>query len=242
LERALGAHVTERKVSDDASMPAGVGLGPGDSADPRDGPFTAEENAEASDAVFNESRWFVKRDRTKVDVLALRLQVGRGRTYLSVSRQFRITEKSLQTCRLAGGDGEWPRALSEIDRRHMARRIHLAGLARRLAGQRVDDAELRAASDWRVAPPRNFKPIWTSLGDDGPGVPSDTSQDSFHDNAEDDPYFHERQRVREQLEALLVRLEREAATAAAESGAGDGEGEPCAGAGEAARCAEGEPG
>jgi hypothetical protein len=196
-------------VSEDISASAGNGLVPGDSADPRDGPFTREENDEAADALFNEARWFVKQDRTKVDVLALRLQVGRGRTYLSVCQQFKITEKSLQQCRLTGGDGDWPRALSELDRRHMARRIHLAGLARRAAGERVNAAALMAASDWRVAPPRTLKPIWTSLGDD-PSAP-DTFQESFHDNAEDDPYFHERQRVREQLEALIRRLDHDIA-------------------------------
>jgi hypothetical protein len=212
----LGAHATERKVSDDISTPAGNGLAPGDRADPRDGPFSAQELAEASDALFDKHRWLVKQDKRKVDVLALRLQVGRGRTYKSVCEQFDILESSLLKRRIRDRDADerrhdWPTSLSELDRRHMARRIHLAGLARRGVG-RVDEAGLKAASDWRVAPLRKTKPIWTSLGDDGPGVPSETSQDNFHDNAEDDPYFHERQRVREQLEALLRQMERDAAS------------------------------
>jgi hypothetical protein len=220
---------------------AGNGLTPGDSADPRDGPFTLEERAEAADALFDEARWFVKRDRTKIDVLALRLQVGRGRTYLSVCRQFKIMEKSLQQCRLTGGDGDWPRALSELDRRHMARRIHLAGLARRAAGERVNAAALKAASDWRVAPPRNFKPIWTSLDDDGPGAASDTLKETFHDNAEDDPYFHERQRVREQLEALIRRLDHDIAASESAEGSDQGATAPGKGADGAGNPSERQP-
>ncbi len=116
--------------------------------DPRAEMPSPEQRAKAVKMMQAKGRWHYR--NKSVDMLAARLQFGRGMPILRVARMFGISP----TCiRDRIDDDKWLATMSEYDRRDLSRLVWLAGT---LKGAREDEqrlAALRAASEWRVWQP-----------------------------------------------------------------------------------------
>ncbi|MEP7211251.1 MAG: hypothetical protein ABI740_10475 [Alphaproteobacteria bacterium] len=113
-------------------------------------------------------RWI----RNHIDELEVRLQYGRGRDSLEICGQFGIGATALK---VRAREGQWSRAVSELNRRDLSRRVWIAGMGQLLRLQ--DDAPesvetLFAAGAWQTLPPAAR--VWTPLDSSAhhsPGTP-----------------------------------------------------------------------
>jgi hypothetical protein len=184
--------------------------------DARRWPYPQSVIADEIEALTDRRRWL----RKGVDVLAVRLQYGRGTDIVEVGLQFGFSRQSLwQRAR----QGRWSRAMSEANRIDMARRVWLAGLARfgRILQETPDAVvspetlqALREASAWQPLPPK--KPMWAPLDgsahdEGGPSAPPNEhaqERQSLLDNPAN-PDRTYRDKVAANLERLIARLERQ---------------------------------
>jgi hypothetical protein len=197
----------EVKMSDQTAPQKHPGLTPGAKEDPRDGPFSEEELAEGARGALNTRRWTKE---VGADLLAMRLQVGRGRSFASVADQFDVNGNSFRRWR--NREGGWSDCLPEADRRDLARRVILAGKARRAVGRVIGEEELRATAEWRM-PKKDAAPIWRPTGASSSNM--DTNDDAYDAETTDSVEAAE---LRAQLDALIQRMRRD--IAGAEEGAG----------------------
>jgi hypothetical protein len=198
--------------------------------DPRDPPFTPEERDAAAEALLDKRRWH---RRNRADWLAMRLLYGRGREAGEVAAAFGAGRATVQQ---RAKDGEWTHAMTEGDRRSMARVVWLAGVARLARGEAVDFGALRAASEWRVAPKVAEKPLWVSSAAEAGSAANESaamriSDEGFDDDYGADPKREERETIRRKLDELLERLEADRQRAD-EDGAGPEGGGDAGGGGE----------
>jgi hypothetical protein len=198
-------------------------------------PYPLEIFEEEMDALANRRRWTIH----GVDVLALRLQYGRGMSTADVGALFGFAQKTVQQ---RVREGKWSHAMSEANRIDLARRVWLAGLAG-LGRQCTESADfkltaamlqaLREASAWQTLPPE--KAVWEPLDDSAHAAASHApvsqhvlERQALLDNPAN-PDRTYRERVAANLQRLIERLERqqreEAEAAAAEGGEETG-GEP----------------
>ena len=197
----------EMGMSDETACKAKhPGLTPGAKEDPRDGPYSKEERDEAADALFNDARWH---ELTGTDILNLRLQVGRGRTYASICREFGVHDSQLRRWR--DRDGDWSEKLPELDRRDLARRVWLCVLAREGLGQAIDKEKARTACEWRLPRKKSTGQGWRPSG--VADLTSQSEMDTYDDNAKESALQQQREYARERLDALIARMEREIAGA-----------------------------
>jgi hypothetical protein len=191
---------------------------------------------EESNAINDRRRW----TRNHSDLLALRLQFGRGVDTADVAAQFDMAKKSvLQRAR----EGRWSRALSEANRINLGRRVWIAGLVRlgrvleEEPGATIPAAtldKLREASAWQAVPPKG--PLWAPL-DGSAHDPVAHREASEHErekhallNDPKNPDRTYRERVAANLERLAARLEKQqrekAAAETAAVNSRDNSGEP----------------
>jgi hypothetical protein len=203
--------------------------------DVRRRPYPLDMFDEEMNALANRRRWTIH----GVDVLALRLQYGRGMSTADVGALFGFAQKTVQQ---RVREGKWSHAMSDANRMDLARRVWLAGLAR-LGLQGMESADfkvsaamlqtLRQASAWQTLPPE--KAVWEPL-DDSAHVSASHAPVSQHvlerqallDNPAN-PDRTYRERVAANLQRLVERLERqqrEEAEAAATEGGEETGGEP----------------
>jgi len=173
--------------------------------DTRRAPFSVTEQAEAAEMLESEDRWHV---RNAADMLAVRLQYGRGLSIAKTARMFGIGATFIGK-RIH--NEKWKPAMSERDRRELARLIWLGGLMRGARESEQSLSALRAASEWRMAAGatgRRWQPK------DGNGQPKsmtvheEISDDAYYTDA--DPNREEREAMRAKLQAVLDEIEDEA--------------------------------
>lgn len=183
--------------------------------DVRRQPYPRAVIEEEMEAVWDRRRWA----RNGTDVLALRLQYGRGIDDVDVAARFDYSRKSLwQRAR----DGRWSREMSDANRIDLSRRVWLAGLARfgrllvKFPEESVPSAaleRLREASDWQVLPPE--KAMWVPLDNSAheltrrpPVSQHELEKQSLLDNPAN-PDRTYRDQVAANLDRLLARLSRQ---------------------------------
>jgi hypothetical protein len=198
-------------LSADVIQSAYAGLPPDDV---RRQPYPAKDVLDEMEAAEKRKRW----TSTGVDVLAMRLQYGRGMGTADVGELFSLGQKMVQQ---RVRDGKWSSEMSDANRIDLARRVWLAGLAR-LAHRRQQSSDfeitaaalqsLRIASTWQALPPE--KPMWNPV-DGSAHELSPRKQVSQHEletqsllNNPANPDRTYRDRVAANLERLIARLEK----------------------------------
>jgi len=166
--------------------------------DPRRGPHTLEERAEAAALIEAAGRSHYR--RPEIDWYAVRLQCGRGLKPLEAARMFNIGQSSVEGCRRR--DGDWPAVMSERDRRRLSRLVWLAGIARGLGDNEASRAALKEMSEWRL-PERKTPPTFELQ--DRYGAAEATI------NTTADPARDEHLAVRSKLDELIARMTRDGA-------------------------------
>jgi hypothetical protein len=183
--------------------------------DVRRQPYPVKDVLDEMKAAETRRRW----TNLGVDVLAMRLQYGRGMGTADVGALFSLGQKMVQQ---RVRDGKWSSEMSDANRIDLARRVWLAGLAR-LAHRREQSSDfeitavalqaLRAASTWQTLPPE--KPMWDPV-DGSAHELSPRKQVSEHElekqsllNNPANPDRTYRDRVAANLDRLIARLERE---------------------------------
>jgi hypothetical protein len=182
-------------------------------------------------AVWSRQRWA----KNGTDVLALRLQYGRGIDVADIAEQFDYSRKSLwQRVK----DGKWSREMSNANRADLSRRVWLAGLARlgklleKFPGEAVSPGaleRLREASDWQTLPPE--KAMWVPVDNSAHELmrrPPVSQHELEKRGLLDDPANPDRtyrDKVAANLERLIARLERQKREKAEQAAAEKAEGE-----------------
>lgn len=170
--------------------------------DPRRGPFSDEQRAEAAAYAEVKGRWHVR--RRNVDWFAVQLQYGRGLSAQRVGRMFSISDSTIGTRRDVG---KWVSPMSEADRRDLARLVWLAGEARIATDDAASLAALKGASEWRLA--QDTAPV-TWQAKDKAGAPmtltlnDEIPHDVYYSAA--DPQRADRIEMRSKLTDLIERM------------------------------------
>ena len=124
--------------------------------DPLAPPYLDEEVALARAQLGDARRWH---RISGVDWLAVRLQFGRGRSFLEVSAMFGVSGQAMRD--RAKHEG-WANAMTERDRRKLARLVWIGGLERGAASE-AELAELRAACAWSAVAREAQAPLFTMM-------------------------------------------------------------------------------
>lgn len=178
-----------------------------DEDDPRRGPFSLEEIAEAAIFAGGKGRWHVR--QRNVDWLAVQLQYGRGRTAQSIAAMFGIGDSTISTRKR---EEKWISPMSERDRRNLARLVWIAGDARMAEGDAASRAALAKTSEWRM--PQDRPPVRYQAKDKGGAPMTLTIKDEIPDDvyySDADPRRDERIDMRNRLDDLIARMERDIA-------------------------------
>jgi len=170
--------------------------------DPRRPPFELTERARAVGDAVDERRWH---QRSGADWLAMRLQYGRGRSVADVAAMFAVSDSSIYP-RIR--NEKWLQPMSERDRRNMARRVWIGGLARFDECEKENRAALKASSEWRLIVCREPEPLWQSSDAAGHKI---KVQDIHNDDGffEADPKHEQREHISRRLDQLIAQLESE---------------------------------
>jgi hypothetical protein len=180
--------------------------------DPRRGPHSLEEMAEAAALIRAQGRWHYR--MPDVDWYAVGLQYGRGLKPLELARMFGIGSSSVDEQRRKG---KWPKIMSERDRRRLARLVWLAGIVRGAGDDEASRAALRKISEWRLV--EREKPPGFELQDKYGAAdaaafnPEEFPDDAYYTDA--DPRRDDRIAMRSKLDELIARMERDVAHGAA---------------------------
>lgn len=201
--------MSEERAVDDACVvrPSALVFEEFEEGDPRRGPHTPEERAEAAAYMMAPNRWH--RLAPGVDWFAVWLQYGRGFNALQLARRFDIGDSTISNRKR---DEHWVSPMSERDRRKLSMLVWLAGIARGAGESEASREALKASSEWRLpeqqAPPR-YRPY------DPNGAPQTvTFINEFPDDAyytAADPKRDDRIAMRSKLDELIARMERDVA-------------------------------
>lgn len=175
--------------------------------DPRRGPFSLEEIAEAALLAGWKGRWHGR--KRSVDWLAVQLQYGRGRTAQALAWAFGIGDSTIGTHKEREG---WISLMSEGDRRDLARQVWIAGVACIAPDDAGSREALTAASEWRL--PQDRTPAtWQRKDKGGAPMTMTLNEEIPHDAyySEADPRRADRIEMRDSLDELLGRMERDVA-------------------------------
>jgi hypothetical protein len=174
--------------------------------DPRRGPHSPGERAEAATLVFAPNRWH--RQTPGVDWFAVQLQFGRGFKAEQLGMMFGIGDSTIAGRKRKGN---WIQPMSERDRRKLARLVWLGGIARGLGEEEKSRDALRAMSEWRLPEeltPRTFVPQDRD-GTRTVTINQEIPNDIYYTAA--DPKRDERIAMRNRLDELIARMERDVA-------------------------------
>jgi hypothetical protein len=180
--------------------------------DPRRGPHSLEEMAEAGALIDAPGRWHYR--RPEIDWYAVQLQRGRGFKPPEVAEMFGI---GLATVDQHRRKRKWPKVMSERDRRRLSRLVWLAGIARGAGDDDASRAKLRKMSEWRLLR-REAPPTFELLDRHGAAEAATINYEEFPDDAyytDADPKRDDRIAMRSKLDELIARMERDVARGAA---------------------------
>jgi hypothetical protein len=174
--------------------------------DPRLGPHSLEERAEAAAMMEAPGRWHYR--RPDIDWFAVQLQRGRGFKTNEAADMFGIGRPTVDEHRRKG---KWPRILSERDRRRLSRLVWLAGIARGLGEDETSRAMLRKTSEWRLLAAHR-PPVFELQDKQGAAEAATINSEEFPDDAyytDADPRREDRIAMRSKLDELVARMERD---------------------------------
>jgi hypothetical protein len=180
--------------------------------DPRRGPHSLEERADAASLIAAPGRWHYR--RPEIDWYAVRLQCGRGIKPSEAARMFDIGVSTIEEHRRKG---RWPAVMSERDRRRLSRLVWLAGIARGLGDNEASRAALKKMSEWRL-PEARTPPTFELQDKHGAAEAARFNAEEFPDDAyytDADPRRDDRLAMRSRLDELIARMERDVARGAA---------------------------
>ncbi len=175
--------------------------------DPRAPPYLPEERARARDEALSPRRWHLT---VGADWLAVRLQIGRGRSFRATAKMFGISDSSI---RRHAEDERWVWPMSERDLRVLARRVWLGGLARCGFDDTRYRAALRIASEWRPIVREAAPPLFEDVDRFAARAPAIHEIGNDEDGHQTDARREKREEIGRNLDALIARLEAEAGEA-----------------------------